>query len=790
MASDEHHRQEASVAGESPDKSERERSSGETTEDPGRVPSARQVSADAEGTEGAEGADRDARLRAAVAAWVAADGTEAADGAQGAGADDDEPHHADDAPAPQNGDEAPTAGGLPVRRPARSADGDADAASDADEPETSGDQPTTMFGVVRGEAVGSKDTVHAAERAERMTSAFFGAARRRDDDEGTPPSERTAGDPPADPTPGPADDSPEPEPTASAEAESPAPAGAGAADAASARGAAEPDSQPAADGPPEPDQSEPGQSDSGEADSGEAEESAAEGGDQDTAMLRIPKDQPTTAIRFPGKADGKETGGDSRFVPLRSPDDAPRRVAAAALPPEKPASPPPPPSGDASLSGTERTRQQPLPGEEPLDLLAQLTNTPPPPQTPLRTVARRFKIWTPLVVLLGIVFVIAQALRPLPDPSLTLTASQTYTFGGAKPALPWPSEGQAYIDVAGLGVLGTFGKPKPVPIGSVAKTMTAYLVLKKSPLSKGENGPMITVDAKAEEGGTHGQGNGGESVLDTVHAGDKISERDALSAMMIPSANNIARLLARWYTGGSEAKFVKKMNETADALGMHHTTYTDPSGLQHTTVSTAEDQVKLGRKVVEMPELMKITSEPTWTDPSGKTWRNWNHLVPYDGAIGIKTGTTTAAGGNLLFAGRKNIGGTTQVIVGAVLGQHKPPIIDTVVAASRKLLVAAGDTLQTKTVVHKGQVVGYVDDQLGGRTPVVATKDVTAVGWAGLRVPLALETGDQPVPHTAKAGDTVGVLTVGDGPGQVRVPVALQKDLTEPGFGDKLTRVL
>jgi D-alanyl-D-alanine carboxypeptidase len=301
---------------------------------------------------------------------------------------------------------------------------------------------------------------------------------------------------------------------------------------------------------------------------------------------------------------------------------------------------------------------------------------------------------------------------------------------------------------------------------------------------------MITVDAKAEEGGKHGQGNGGESVLDTVHAGDKLSERDALSALMIPSANNIARLLARWYTGGSEAAFVRKMNETADALGMDDTTYTDPSGLKHSTVSTARDQVKLGKQVVRMPELMKITSKPNWTDPSGKTWRNWNNLVPFNGAIGIKTGTTTAAGGNLLFAGRKTVGGTTRVIVGAVLGQHKPPIIDTVNGVSRQILIAAGDALKAETVVRKGQVVGYVDDQLGGRTPVVATKDVTAVGWAGLKVSLGLEDGDKPVPHTAQAGDTVGVLTVGDGPGQVRVPVALQEDLTEPGFGDKLTRVL
>ncbi|MFD0393792.1 hypothetical protein ACFQ3Z_20910 [Streptomyces nogalater] len=85
-------------------------------------------------------------------------------------------------------------------------------------------------------------------------------------------------------------------------------------------------------------------------------------------------------------------------------------------------------------------------------------------------------------------------------------------------------------------------------------------------------------------------------------------------------------------------------------------------------------------------------------------------------------------------------------------------------------------------------MVGYVDDRLGGHTPVVATKDVTAVGWAGLKVRLTFASGS--VPHTAKAGTRVGTLTVGDGSAAaVKVPVALQKDLAEPGFGAKLTRL-
>lgn len=205
--------------------------------------------------------------------------------------------------------------------------------------------------------------------------------------------------------------------------------------------------------------------------------------------------------------------------------------------------------------------------------------------------------------------------------SLSLTAPASYAFEGAKPAMPWPDEGQAFVEVSGLGVLGSKGGRKSVSIGSVAKTMTAYVVLKKHPLKKNSPGPSIKVDKKAEEDGKLGEGNGGESVLDTVKEGDELSERDALSALMIPSANNIARLLARWHSDGSETAFVKEMNKAAEELGMSDTTYTDPSGLKESTRSTAEDQVKLAKKVMEIPALVEITKLPEWTDPSGKKWR-------------------------------------------------------------------------------------------------------------------------------------------------------------------------
>ncbi|MFF2790176.1 hypothetical protein ACFVT6_26055 [Streptomyces sp. NPDC058049] len=478
----------------------------------------------------------------------------------------------------------------------------------------------------------------------------------------------------------------------------------------------------------------------------------------------------------------------STFVPLRpegsATPPAPAKTPAPAG--QRPKVPVPPAA--ARFDHSERTTQQPLPPKPPLDMLADLTNNPPPPPSPMRTAVRRVKIYAPLVALLAVVLAVVQLVRPLPEPKLVMTGKSSYTFEGAKPQLPWPTEGQAYMAAAGLGTLGQSGEQKPVPIASVTKSMTAYIILRDHPIKKGEQGQMIDVDKTAETEGKKNNSTDNESTLDTVTEGDKITEYDAIAALMIPSANNIARLLARWDSGSQEA-FVKKMNDTAKELGMTNTTYTDPSGLDATTVSTAEDQVKLGLKLVEIETLLDITKKPNWVDPYGKTWRNWNGLTGPTGALGIKTGTTTKAGGNLLFAAQKKVGNTNQLIVGAVLGQHKPAIIDTVLAASKQLMLATQKALDGATVVKKGEVVGYVDDGLGGRTPVVATADVQAVGWASLTVDVKLADGGAKMPQTAKAGTEVGVLTVGEGASQVKVPVALKSDLAAPSIGSKLTRV-
>ncbi|MEY9874298.1 D-alanyl-D-alanine carboxypeptidase (penicillin-binding protein 5/6) [Streptacidiphilus sp. MAP12-33] len=440
-------------------------------------------------------------------------------------------------------------------------------------------------------------------------------------------------------------------------------------------------------------------------------------------------------------------------------------------------------------AGATAVAESPETTVEAMEVLAGLSARP---MTPMRIALRRVRLWGTLLVLLVLVLGTVQVLRPLPSPKLTQSAATGYSFGGGKLALDWPVKGQAAVEVPGLGLMGQSGSGNPVPLASVTKMMTAYIVLHDHPLKKGETGPTITVDQQAVNDYNTGKP-GGESVQ-KVAVGEKLTQYQALQMLMIPSANNIARLLGRW-DAGTDAAFVQKMQATAGQLGMTQSTYTDPSGLDATTRSTAADQLKLAAAAMADPVFREVVGTQQFDSPLNGLTPNTNTLVGKNGVIGIKTGSSTAALGNLVWAAEQSVDGVKQLIVGVTLSQPAvgsgpgQGILDQVLANSKKLILSAEHALQEHTIAHKGDVVGYVDDGLGGKVPVVATQDVQVAGWSGLSVDVALRPLDgKGIPHSATAGTVVGELVVGSGATARTVPVALQSDLAAPGFGAKLTR--
>ena len=233
------------------------------------------------------------------------------------------------------------------------------------------------------------------------------------------------------------------------------------------------------------------------------------------------------------------------------------------------------------------------------------------------------------------------------------------------PAAVWPAYGQAAVQI-GPSRIQAGPNQHAAPIASVAKVMTAYLVLRDHPLRLGEDGPTITLtdDDVADTDRRRGQE---ESVV-SVAAGEQLSERQALQAVLLPSANNIAAVLARW-DAGSEDRFVARMNATARSLGMTHTRYTDPSGYDDATVSTAADQVGIVDRAMRLPAFASVVATPSATLPVAGTVHNTNTLLGHDGFVGVKTGSDDAAGGCFAFRAVRWIDGKRMTITGVVLGQ-------------------------------------------------------------------------------------------------------------------------
>jgi D-alanyl-D-alanine carboxypeptidase (penicillin-binding protein 5/6) len=272
---------------------------------------------------------------------------------------------------------------------------------------------------------------------------------------------------------------------------------------------------------------------------------------------------------------------------------------------------------------------------------------------------------------------------------LVLAFAWSKVGGGQEPRkvhgdrhLEWPSEGEAAVAVDGLGSFGAVGGGEPVPIASLAKVMTAYLVLRDDPLGPGEEGFTITI-GPADVEDLERRRELGQSVV-AVEVGEVLSERQALEALLLPSANNVAALLAVHQAGSIEA-FVGEMNAAAAELGMGRTTYTDPSGFEDSTVSTASDQLKIGRAAMADPTFAEIVAMPAAVLPVVGEVANFNELVGREGFIGIKTGSDQAAGGCLLFARHVKFDGHARKVFGAVLGQRDGDLIPAALAATRTL---------------------------------------------------------------------------------------------------------
>ncbi|MEA1065468.1 D-alanyl-D-alanine endopeptidase [Erwinia sp. HR93] len=221
-------------------------------------------------------------------------------------------------------------------------------------------------------------------------------------------------------------------------------------------------------------------------------------------------------------------------------------------------------------------------------------------------------------------------------PASVFAANAVQTAAAAHPQI---ASGSAMIvDLATNKVLYASHPDLVRPIASISKVMTAMVVLDAHlPLNE-----ILAVDI------SHTPEMKG--VYSRVRLNSQISRKDMLLLALMASENRAAASLAHHYPGGYDA-FIRAMNAKAQALGMTHTRFVEPTGLSQQNVSTARDLTKLLIATKRYPligqlsttrEEMATFSHPAYTLP----FRNTNHLVYRDNwNIQLtKTGFTNAAG--------------------------------------------------------------------------------------------------------------------------------------------------
>src|ERR1700688_860512 len=350
-------------------------------------------------------------------------------------------------------------------------------------------------------------------------------------------------------------------------------------------------------------------------------------------------------------------------------------------------------------------------------------------------------------VITAATFLAVRLTAPPPAATVTVQASATVLLdGAAPPPIPTPDSGSFALATSVGGTIATRDDAAERPIGSVAKAMTALVVLSTHPIDAGAQGPSITMTGADVALYRQAVAEGGSNLR--VRAGEVLTERDLLLALLLPSADNIAETLAVWGSG-NRAAFIARLH------------------------ATAADLVALARAVIANPALADLVGTAQAALPDGTVLKNLDILLNRQaGWLGIKTGWTGAAGGCLLFADEMHYGtGNSVVVWGAVLGQ--PPdssgdgahseLGQAFLSAQKAVTAAVAAYAAVDLAAVPPQVSGSITTRWGIKGPVVlspfAASDLVFIrAGALLRIHVSVLAPRAPIATGATVAEVTGVL--------------------------------
>jgi D-alanyl-D-alanine carboxypeptidase (penicillin-binding protein 5/6) len=334
---------------------------------------------------------------------------------------------------------------------------------------------------------------------------------------------------------------------------------------------------------------------------------------------------------------------------------------------------------------------------------------------------RRRRIRITLAALVAVYGIGVVAVRPVYSPEMS-----EFSIGQEEPAYSWPSSGSAALFYEGDDRLPSESvRPdEQRPSASTIKLLTALVVLEKKPYAEFSDEPIPINETDQDIYATI-VAQGGSAIF--VPTGASLSYRQALEALLLASANNIADKLASW-AYGTRGAFFDAAKQYSALHGLSRTIMSDPSGYATDTVTSARDMLKIASLADESETIRSIVAEKSAVIPPETPISNTNQLLGVDEIDGMKTGTTDAAGAGLVASRTLVRSGSSFRLLSVVLGQPSRADAD---AVSLQLLREFADNFRDTTIVGDTQPVGYFEAPWGERTDIFVAKPVTAVRYIG-----------------------------------------------------------
>ena len=430
----------------------------------------------------------------------------------------------------------------------------------------------------------------------------------------------------------------------------------------------------------------------------------------------------------------------------------------------------------------------PLSGDKKKSKGSSYKFTTPPGAKSLRKGAIAVSIVT-LLALVVIVVGLVRYFGAVPPPE-ALMNSLSVSFPG-KPNLKLPSGDEVTVSLKNLGIVESVGGDSQISIASVTKMMSAYIILKDHPLSVGEQGPSITVTA-ADVNAYRQELAQNDSVV-AVRQGEKITELEALEAALIPSGDNIVQMLAAWDAGSIKA-FVAKMNTETHVLGLTHTHYAGPSGVNPATVSTAYDQTKLADILMKNHIFAQIVAMPQVTLPDVGIVYNVNGDLGRAGIVGVKTGWVPAGGASFVFATDLRLPSSISSQIGSlqavstIMGQQGASPIPTVLSDALNVSQQLSSLVVQDQLVPDSKEVGILQAPYSNSVQLVTTKPIDMIGFPGAKCKVSLLVNKKLIKAPLANATEVGELSLTLGSETRQVPVVTKGTLSAPSFGYRVLR--